>query len=371
MTQGRVGELLRLLAEASGEQRDRPPRNERTTSRIVGSCQLQRTPSEVSRRGRIRSAQLLSGRGQSRDRDLVTWFGAARELDRDLDRHRAAREQHIGAAPIEFASHCGRHTRPDRIADQPPLGFEQTDPGGEEMPFQPQERSHRHPDVVPLGAAGADLASLDGCFRYFHWTRLLGNAEPGRESTGDTPQMRLGSIAHKMLETAILPAAGALRAAGLSDLGVVFDSTDWRDLLSASPEREMPFIMHIQVEGRDCWVRGRMDAVVPGEVPRVIDYKYAAWREGGEANYEIQMTAYALALMKALGTGRAIGELWYLKSPMKILRHEYTIAEAEQRLRDLMSRYFMAVEKDEWPAAERAYCDRVECGFRTRCWGED
>jgi len=80
------------------------------------------------------------------------------------------------------------------------------------------------------------------------------------------------------------------------------------------------------------------------------------------------MTAYALALMKALGTGRAIGELWYLKSPMKILRHEYTIAEAEQRLRDLMSRYFMAVEKEEWPAAERAYCDRVECGFRTRCW---
>jgi len=174
-----------------------------------------------------------------------------------------------------------------------------------------------------------------------------------------------------LLETAILPAAGALRAAGLSDLGVVFDSTDWRDLLSASPEREMPFIMHIQVEGKDCWVRGRMDAVVPGEVPRVIDYKYAAWREGGEANYEIQMTAYALALMKALGTGRAIGELWYLKSPMKILRHEYTIAEAEQRLRDLMSRYLMAVEKDEWPAAERAYCDRVECGFRTRCWGED
>jgi len=237
---------------------------------------------------------------------------------------------------------------------------------------EPDIRLSRLPLRIPtIEITPSDLTSLDGCFRYFHWTRLLGNAEPGRESTGDTPQMRLGSIAHKLLETAILPAAGALRAAGLSDLGVVFDSTDWRDLLSASPEREMPFIMHIQVEGKDCWVRGRMDAVVPGEVPRVIDYKYAAWREGGEANYEIQMTAYALALMKALGTGRAIGELWYLKSPMKILRHEYTIAEAEQRLRDLMSRYFMAVEKEEWPAAERAYCDRVECGFRTRCWGED
>src|SRR3954469_12409142 len=49
---------------------------------------------------------------------------------------------------------------PDRLADQTPLGLEDTDPGGEEMPLQPQERPHRHPDVVPLRAAGADLASL-------------------------------------------------------------------------------------------------------------------------------------------------------------------------------------------------------------------
>ena len=86
--------------------------------------------------------------------------------------------------------------------------------------------------------------------------------------------------------------------------------------MSVSPEREMPFIMHIDVDGKDCWVRGRMDAVVTGSVPRVVDYKYAVWHEGAEATYHIQMTAYSLALMKALGTQRAVGELWYLKAPM-------------------------------------------------------
>src|SRR5206468_7027386 len=123
--------------------------------------------------------------------------------------------------------------------------------------------------------------------------------------------------------------------------------------------REMLFIMHLRVDERDCWIRGRMDAVVGGEMPRVVDYKYAAWREAVEANYEIQMMAYSLALMKALGTESAGAELWYLKSPMKIVRRDYTFAEADQRLRGLMSNYMAAIESNEWPAAERAYCDRV------------
>jgi ATP-dependent exoDNAse (exonuclease V) beta subunit len=214
----------------------------------------------------------------------------------------------------------------------------------------------------------SDLLSLDGCFRYFHWTRLLGMSEPGTEPTRDTTQMRLGSAAHKILESGAVPTSAALASAGLADLGLVFESSDWRDLESDSPEREMPFIMHLRIDERDCWIRGRMDAVVSGDLPRVVDYKYAAWREGVEANYEIQMTAYSLALMKALGTQSAVGELWYLKSPMKIVRHEYTFAEADERLRTLMSNYRLAIEKNEWPAAGRAYCDRVECGFRPRCW---
>ena len=214
----------------------------------------------------------------------------------------------------------------------------------------------------------SDLTSLNGCFRYFHWTRILGLSEPGREPTGNSPQMRLGSVAHKILETAMVPKRDTLVAAGVADLELVFQSVDWGDLSAASPEREMPFIMHVNVDGKDCWVRGRMDAVVPGGIPRVVDYKYALWHEGAETDYEIQMTAYSLALMKALEADRACAELWYLKSPMKIVRREYKFQEAEERLRNLLSRYISALETGEWPVADRAYCDRIECGFREQCW---
>jgi len=79
-------------------------------------------------------------------------------------------------------------------------------------------------------------------------------------------------------------------------------------------------------------------------LPRVVDYKYAIWRDGCEADYEMQMTAYSVAVMKALGTDRAVSELWYLKRPMKILKKEYGLPEAEDRLKNLLSRYISAVE---------------------------
>jgi len=111
-----------------------------------------------------------------------------------------------------------------------------------------------------------------------------------------------------------------------------------------------------------------MDAAVIGAIPRVVDYKYAVWREGCESDYEIQMTTYALALMKAVDADRAIAELWYLKSPMKIVQREYSRSEAEGRLLSLLAKYIDAAQQSEWPRAERAYCDQVHCGFRERCW---
>jgi len=53
---------------------------------------------------------------------------------------------------------------------------------------------------------------------------------------------------------------------------------------------------------------------------------------------------------------------------MKIVRRIYTLTEAERGLHGLLSNYLEALENNEWAAAERTYCDRVECGFRNRCW---
>jgi ATP-dependent helicase/nuclease subunit A len=235
--------------------------------------------------------------------------------------------------------------------------------GEPNIPVAAKLRMYPALDMTP-----SDLGVLDGCFRFFHWTRISGISEPGREPSGDTPQMKLGSIAHKFLESAVKPSADVLAAAALPDLATVFDSREWQDLTAAFPERELPFIMYLSVDGKDCWVRGRIDAAVASEVPRVIDYKYATWRESAESVYDIQMTAYALALMKALNVDQAISELWYLKSPMKVVRRQYRRESAEARLTALFSRYLAAVDSNEWPAAERAHCDQVECGFRQRCW---
>ncbi len=229
-------------------------------------------------------------------------------------------------------------------------------------------RGARAPVPLSIEMTPSDLTALGGCFRYFHWTRTLGWPEPGAEPTGSSSQMRLGSLAHKFLETAATPGSEALASAGIPDLDFVFQSAEWRQLSSASPERELPFLMHLEAGGKDCWIRGRMDAVVVADVPKVIDYKYAAWQEGAESDYEVQLTAYSLALMKALSAGRAIAELWYLKSPMKVVRREYTFEEAENRLRELLLKYVNAIQTNHWAAAERSYCDHVECGFRRKCW---
>jgi ATP-dependent exoDNAse (exonuclease V) beta subunit len=224
-------------------------------------------------------------------------------------------------------------------------------------------------DVTP-----SELAALVGCFRFFQWTRILDIVEPGRQPVRETSPMRLGSAAHQLLERAgrSRPSHQTLAVAGLPDLAAVFESREWQDLASNAPEKELPFMMHLKVDDSDCWVRGRMDAVVlpENDIPRVVDYKYAVWRQGDEADYDIQMTAYALALMKAVGSDGAIAELWYLKSPMKIIRRQYSAGEAEEKMSELLSRYWTALKRNEWPAAERAHCDRVECGFRQRCWGE-
>jgi hypothetical protein len=72
--------------------------------------------------------------------------------------------------------------------------------------------------------------------------------------------------------------------------------------------------------------------------------------------------------MKALDIDHAVGELWYLKSPMKIVRREYRRQEAEDRLITLLKKYLVSLSTGAWPAADRSYCNRVECGFRSKCW---
>jgi len=83
--------------------------------------------------------------------------------------------------------------------------------------------------------------------------------------------LQLGSAAHEILEYAREPSMDVLTEKAVPDLEAVFQSADWKALATVDVARELPFIMHVEVGGRDCFVRGRMDAVVSGELPRVID----------------------------------------------------------------------------------------------------
>jgi len=260
-------------------------------------------------------------------------------------------------------------TRPEQL----PLNIDMAGVHRDAAYLEFQELSRTLESKPNMQASGLDLtpselSELQGCFRYFHWTRLLGLHEPGTKVFDGAPQLRLGSIAHEILERGAAPSLDALRFQGVPDLHEVFASKEWQSLAASEVERELPFIMHVRAGDRDCYIRGRMDAVVPGTPPRVIDYKYASWKTGVEEDYEIQMTAYSLALMKSADLDRAVAELWYLRKPMKVIRREYTRVEAEQRIADLLERYLRALASGLWPMAERTFCDSIQCGFRERCW---
>lgn len=229
-----------------------------------------------------------------------------------------------------------------------------------------QNRQIKLPQTVEL--TPSDLTTLQGCFRYFHWTRMLGRTEPGTHGAGGQEAMRRGSAVHKVLETLLEPSLEALQKKGLGDLQAVFQSKEWQTFCKMDVERELPFMMHVQASGSDCYVRGRMDAVTFGDPPRIIDYKYAQWRAGVEVEYEIQMATYCLATMNSMDVDRAVAELWYLKPPLKIIRREFSRAEAQARFTSLLDRYFESLSGDGWPMAERSHCDAVACGFREQCW---
>src|SRR5205814_68193 len=54
-----------------------------------------------------------------------------------------------------------REVSPDRVPDDGVLGGKPTDPGGEAVVFQPDERPDGAADGVPLAPLGPDLAALD------------------------------------------------------------------------------------------------------------------------------------------------------------------------------------------------------------------
>jgi ATP-dependent helicase/nuclease subunit A len=156
-------------------------------------------------------------------------------------------------------------------------------------------------------------------------------------NTSSQSTTSLGLAAHKILQSGFRPSLNELRRRNLEDLHTVFQSMEWNAHEAESPERELPFLLQLRLSDRDCWLRGRIDAVVFGEIPKVIDYKYATWRPGAEDEYKVQLATYCLAVMTTLCVEKAMGELWFLKSPLKIIRREYTLEETVAIIRHVVT----------------------------------
>jgi ATP-dependent helicase/nuclease subunit A len=252
------------------------------------------------------------------------------------------------------------------------------------------------PQIVDLTPTA--LATLAKCLRYFFLHQIAGLEEqpPGQE--GGLPAVDKGLIVHGVLESVETdlpreaiparvrelircePGSSLLTAVEFDDMAQDLErylqSPTWQ-AWRANPtlRREVPFHLHLQGAGLELFIRGRMDAVAMSHgIPAVIDHKYAHFDRHKEAGYEVPMTIYALAVMRALGSPQAEVQLSFLRShvyptEMRTISAAHGVVE---HLLDLAQAYVKrrhASDVEAWPRMPRQYCELARCGFRPFCWG--
>ena len=92
------------------------------------------------------------------------------------------------------------------------------------------------------------------------------------------------------------------------------------------------------------------------------------WREGAETEYEVQMAAYCLAVMKRSRVNGLLPSCGFSRA-LKIVKREFYRAETAERLIAGAPREISAIAVfRDLAYGGRSYCDSVACGFRERCW---
>ncbi|MBS2025260.1 MAG: PD-(D/E)XK nuclease family protein [Deltaproteobacteria bacterium] len=131
--------------------------------------------------------------------------------------------------------------------------------------------------------------------------------------------------------------------------------------------RELPFALKL---GPELVVHGQVDALLlEAGMATVIDYKHTEQRP--VARYAAQLSAYALAAHQLL-RGRAVQSgLVFLKSRGAFVAgpriSDANRAEAEGALRRAAHAIVTGIHSGEWPKAEPATCQSIDCGFYKRC----
>lgn len=139
--------------------------------------------------------------------------------------------------------------------------------------------------------------------------------------------------------------------------------------------RELPFFLRFDVgDGRQVALKGQIDLVTVGaDGIRVVDYKQARADAHGDDQYDFQLACYALAARELTGGAPLPIEtsVVFLADRGAARRKPLTqasLAAFETRLRALGRALLDAHETNTWQRRERPVCDRIRCGYRSRCF---
>ena len=138
-------------------------------------------------------------------------------------------------------------TRPEQL----PLNIDMAGVHRDAVYREFQELSHAlesEPGLQPSGLelTPSELSELQGCFRHFHWTRLLGLHEPGTRLSDGAHSCGWGPSRMRFWRQELYLRWMNLRLQGVPDLHAVFASKEWQSLEASEVERELPFIMHLR-----------------------------------------------------------------------------------------------------------------------------
>lgn len=298
------------------------------------------------------------------------------------------------------------HVRPSQVDLSLPPRLDHSQPGRDAFTAPPPRPKRLH--VREATATVTRLQDFDLCPERHRLRHELGLDEHPPAMVvhidGDTDEMdgsldalARGTLSHRLLErydfaglpvderrtrldTLILaeghspeqPDVASLRA----DVEAFLD-TELAGRLAADARRlrELPFFLRFDVgDGRHVALKGQIDLVTVGaDGIRVVDYKQARADVHGDDQYDFQLACYALAARELTGGAPLPIEtsVVFLADRGAVRTKPLTQASLdafETRLRVLGRELLDAHETNTWPRRERAFCDRLRCGYRSRCF---
>jgi ATP-dependent exoDNAse (exonuclease V) beta subunit len=160
---------------------------------------------------------------------------------------------------------------------------------------------------------------------------------------------------------------------------LAFLSTDLgqRILRSQRRHHELPFTLKLAAEPYEILVPGQIDLLFwDGDVPVLVDYKYADAGGSASTKYLSQLEIYALAIWRMLGDrvmqgGKITALLVFLRAKTQVFEHEVNmdmLQSLESKIIDLAMA--LAKPRTEWQKLPLAACQQIECRFIELCFAD-